>query len=130
MVVFRRDMGRLLERAPFVAFPSEIHSCVYRDIITVQFPHARNRKIHPAFVVEIRLPEAFRTCVRMFHPVEFPVPVQAHEVSGQFFHSFCRQFRTFVGKKVGVHGGTVDGIDLRVLPLLECLCVGMECAYA
>ena len=124
MVISCRYLRRVV---PELVAPGIAHIHVNRVAEAVQFPHAGHGHVAPAFVVEIGFPEVGRMLVGIVHPEEFPGTVQGHEVGRLLFDAVVRCLCRFVGKVVGVHRGTVYGVNFRVLPFVERLGVSGYC---
>ena len=92
----------------------------------VQFPHAGDGDVVPTFVIVAHTPEVGRASIGILHPEELPDAVQCHETGRLFFQAPGGDIGRLVGEVVGVHGGTVHGVDLRVEPFFERLCAGRQ----
>ena len=121
MVINGRDLGWVVLK---LLTPSVTNVYVERISISVQFPYTGHRHIVPSFVVVIGPPEIGRTSVSVLYPKEFPRTVQGHEVLGLFLGVLRCHLGGLVGEEIGVHRGTVYGVDLGISPLIR---LGYRC---
>ena len=96
---------------------------VLRVTVTIEFPAAGHGDGLPVGVVECGLEEVAPVIDGIALPAELPVAIDA-QVTGRCLGRKHRRFDRFVAKESGVHGQTIDGIDLGVLPFLEGLGTG------
>ena len=99
---------------------------VERVAMAVQFPYTGHGHCSPRPVVVVRLPEVGGSGVGMAYPVEFPHPVEGHVIVGRLAFATGCLFGRFIGEVIGVHRGTVDGVDACIVPFGKRLCICRE----
>ena len=116
MILFNRNVRRIIF---ILVSPSITYIDINRITISIKLPYCRNTEIIPSVIIISYTEKVIRSFIRTFNPQKFPLTVKCHEIIRFFLNSFICRFKILISEKTCMHRSTINGIYLRILPLLK-----------